>query len=78
MSVSVDQSLLAALMVVCLGSFAWGMRRFFTQPTGASTGMRVVTYAGNAQVQDLPNEQTETIRDRAKLALWRGVDRQEY
>src|ERR1700688_3872483 len=46
MSVSVDQRLLAASLAVCLASFTWGMRQFFTQPTGASRGMKVVRHVG--------------------------------
>lgn len=34
---------MAALMVLCLGSFVWGMRAFFVQPAGYTAGMKFIT-----------------------------------
>lgn len=34
---------MATLMVLCLGSFVWGMRAFFVQPAGYTAGMKVIT-----------------------------------
>ena len=39
----IRQLLMAALMVVCLGSFVWGMRVFFVQPAGYTPGMKFIT-----------------------------------
>lgn len=38
--------LLVALLLSCLLSFAWAMKHFFTQPTGTSTGMRLIKFCG--------------------------------
>jgi protein-S-isoprenylcysteine O-methyltransferase Ste14 len=38
----------AILLVACLGSFGWAMRRFFLQPAGATAGMRVIKACGLA------------------------------
>lgn len=46
MVISVWQALLATLFVLCFGSFAWGMRRFFKQPAGAVPGMKVISFCG--------------------------------
>ena len=32
----------ASLLVACLASFAWGMRKFFSRPAGDTAGMRVI------------------------------------
>lgn len=42
------QIILAALLVVCLASFGWGMRSFFAQPSGYTPGMKVITACGYA------------------------------
>jgi protein-S-isoprenylcysteine O-methyltransferase Ste14 len=39
----IRQLLMAALMVLCLGSFVWGMRAFFVQPAGYTAGMKFIT-----------------------------------
>lgn len=36
------QCFLAALLLVCLGSFTWGMQRFFTRPVGLTPGMKTL------------------------------------
>jgi protein-S-isoprenylcysteine O-methyltransferase Ste14 len=36
----------AALLVGCLASFGWAMRRFFIQPAGLTAGMRVIKGCG--------------------------------
>lgn len=38
--------LLVTLFVLCFGSFAWGMRRFFRQPAGAVPGMKLISVSG--------------------------------
>jgi protein-S-isoprenylcysteine O-methyltransferase Ste14 len=48
MSLSVSSILLAALLIACLGSFRWGMLKFFSQPAGATTGMKVISICGAA------------------------------
>src|SRR5689334_9556331 len=32
--------------LLCIGSFAWGMRRFFVQPAGVTRGMKVISITG--------------------------------
>ena len=41
MLLSSGQLLLLSLLLTCLGSFTWGMRCFFVQPSGNTQGMRV-------------------------------------
>jgi protein-S-isoprenylcysteine O-methyltransferase Ste14 len=41
--------LLAALMSLCVGSFVWSVRRFFTKPRGSNAAMNI-TIAGNALI----------------------------
>jgi protein-S-isoprenylcysteine O-methyltransferase Ste14 len=36
----------AALLVVCLASFSWAMQRFFVQPAGLTSGMKVIKAFG--------------------------------
>jgi protein-S-isoprenylcysteine O-methyltransferase Ste14 len=36
----------ALLLLVCLASFAWGMRNFFVQPAGSTPGMRFIGALG--------------------------------
>src|ERR1700756_4237221 len=36
----------ASLLVGCLASFGWAMRRFFLQPAGMTTGMKVIKAFG--------------------------------
>ena len=36
------QFISASLLVVCLASFAWGVRNFFSRPAGDTVGMRVI------------------------------------
>lgn len=38
--------LLAGLLVICLGSFTWGMRKFFSQPAGVTAGMKIIQIFG--------------------------------
>ncbi|HLG99467.1 MAG TPA: isoprenylcysteine carboxylmethyltransferase family protein [Bryobacteraceae bacterium] len=40
------QSLLAALFLGSLGSFSWAMRKFFTRPSGTTSGMKVIAGCG--------------------------------
>jgi protein-S-isoprenylcysteine O-methyltransferase Ste14 len=46
MPVSAWQATLALLLFACLASFAWGMRKFFVQPSGSTPGMRVISACG--------------------------------
>lgn len=46
MAISGWQCVTAMLLLSCLGSFAWGMRNFFVQPAGHTTGMRIITLSG--------------------------------
>ena len=46
LAVSVWQLTCAMLLVACLSSFVWGMRRFFIQPAGSTTGMEVTKICG--------------------------------
>jgi protein-S-isoprenylcysteine O-methyltransferase Ste14 len=39
---------LTALLIACLGSFAWGMRYFFQRPESWSLGMKVSQWCGTA------------------------------
>jgi protein-S-isoprenylcysteine O-methyltransferase Ste14 len=36
----------AALLILCLGSFAWGVRSFFGRPTGANSRMGFIVISG--------------------------------
>lgn len=36
----------AVLLFVCLGSFAWGMKKFFVQPAGMTLGMKLIAALG--------------------------------
>lgn len=45
-AVSVWHFTCAMLLLACLSSFVWGMRRFFIQPAGSTTGMRVTKICG--------------------------------
>jgi protein-S-isoprenylcysteine O-methyltransferase Ste14 len=38
----------AGLLLACLISFSWGMRRFFSQPAGENSGMRLIRVCGSA------------------------------
>jgi protein-S-isoprenylcysteine O-methyltransferase Ste14 len=40
------QWLSAILLLSCLTSFAWGMRNFFVQPQGSTTGMKIISSCG--------------------------------
>ena len=40
------QCSLAALLLVCLSSFTWGMQKFFTRPAGVTSGMRALAGCG--------------------------------
>ncbi len=46
MTISVWQWLLATLLLLCFGSFGWGMRRFFRQPAGSTAGMKLISTCG--------------------------------
>jgi len=46
LALSVWQCTCATLLLACLSSFAWGMRRFFTQPAGSTTGMKITKICG--------------------------------
>ena len=46
MGLSGWQWLTAMLLASCLSSFAWGMRRFFVQPTGSTSGMKIISACG--------------------------------
>lgn len=46
LAVSAWQCTCAMLLLACLSSFAWGMQRFFIQPVGSTTGMRVTKVCG--------------------------------
>ena len=48
MALSGWQWLCALLLCSCLGSFAWGMRKFFVQPSGSTLGMRIISLCGVA------------------------------
>jgi len=48
MALSGWQWLVALLLLTCLASFAWGMRRFFVQPSGSTAGMKVISGCGVA------------------------------
>ena len=48
MALSGWQWLTAMLLVSCLGSFTWGMRRFFVQPSGSTAGMKIISACGIA------------------------------
>jgi protein-S-isoprenylcysteine O-methyltransferase Ste14 len=48
MVVSSWQLLSGALLLSCLASFGWAMRKFFVQPAGITTGMRVTKACGIA------------------------------
>jgi hypothetical protein len=34
------------LLLICLGSYGWGMRKFFVKPAGMTSGMRLTALAG--------------------------------
>ncbi len=46
MTLLVGRSIGAGLLLACLGSYAWGMRRFFAQPAGDTAGMAVIRICG--------------------------------
>ena len=46
LAVSVWQFTCAILLLACLSSFVWGMRRFFIQPAGSTTGMQITKICG--------------------------------
>ena len=46
MALSGWQWLSAILLLSCLASFAWGMRRFFVQPSGSTAGMKIISGCG--------------------------------
>jgi protein-S-isoprenylcysteine O-methyltransferase Ste14 len=46
MAVTAWQTTLALLLFVCLASFAWGMQRFFVQPSGSTPGMKLISGCG--------------------------------
>jgi protein-S-isoprenylcysteine O-methyltransferase Ste14 len=46
LTVSVWQVTCAMLLLGCLSSFVWGMRRFFIQPAGSTTGMHITKICG--------------------------------
>jgi protein-S-isoprenylcysteine O-methyltransferase Ste14 len=46
LAVSVWQITCAMLLLACLSSFVWGMRRFFIQPAGPTTGMQITKICG--------------------------------
>jgi protein-S-isoprenylcysteine O-methyltransferase Ste14 len=46
MALSASQWLSATLLLSCLASFAWGMRKFFVQPSGTTAGMKVISGCG--------------------------------
>lgn len=43
---SVAQLSLATLLLLCLASFSWAMRNFFTRPTGTTSGMKAIAVCG--------------------------------
>jgi len=46
MMTSLWQWISAALLLACLGSFGWAMRRFFVQPAGLTAGMQAIKVCG--------------------------------
>jgi len=46
MTIIVWRFVSAGLLLACLASFGWGMRKFFSQPSGATAGMRVIKICG--------------------------------
>ena len=46
MALSGWQWLTASLLLSCLLSFAWGMRKFFVQPSGTTPGMKLISTCG--------------------------------
>jgi protein-S-isoprenylcysteine O-methyltransferase Ste14 len=46
MMYQLEHALPATLLVFCLSSFAWSMRRFFVQPAGMTPGMRFTSALG--------------------------------
>src|SRR5579864_7160379 len=46
MALSGWQWLTASLLLSCLVSFAWGMRKFFVQPSGTTAGMKLISTCG--------------------------------
>ena len=46
MGISAWQALSALLLMACLASFVWAMRKFFLQPFGTTLGMQVITACG--------------------------------
>jgi protein-S-isoprenylcysteine O-methyltransferase Ste14 len=46
MMLSVWRLIGTGLLLACLGSYAWGMRRFFAQPAGDTAGMAVIRICG--------------------------------
>ena len=43
---SIPQLSLATLLLLCLASFSWAMRNFFTRPTGTTPGMKAIAVCG--------------------------------
>jgi hypothetical protein len=39
-------SLSGGLLLVCLASFSWAMRKFFSKPAGDNSGMKAIRYCG--------------------------------
>lgn len=37
----------AAFLFACMGSFSWGMRKFFTRPAGDNSGMKLIALCGS-------------------------------
>ena len=46
MMLSVWSMVLSVLLLVCLGSFRWGMSHFFSRPAGRTVGMKVINACG--------------------------------
>jgi protein-S-isoprenylcysteine O-methyltransferase Ste14 len=46
MALSGWQWVTALLLLSCLASFAWGMRKFFVQPSGSTAGMKLIRGCG--------------------------------
>ena len=46
MAITGWQWLSAILLASCMASFTWGMRKFFVQPSGSTSGMKIISACG--------------------------------